>query len=192
LEAGRKDGYTGTSYPQRGHANSHSGLQSYRIASHHLTNAQHGRSRSGNFRVLPPTSPGPIRSPTDISLAQLVPTDEPGEASGSANNQQDDESTVGLGLQDALSPPPDYTSPENSDAGSRRNSTDSENTPLIRVINRSRGGSTATSTRNVTDSQNAHPPIPSYHDAVQQSPRRNRGEGAEPRRDRSGSSRLRG
>ncbi|RDA89134.1 hypothetical protein CP532_2192 [Ophiocordyceps camponoti-leonardi (nom. inval.)] len=57
---------------------------------------QHGRSRSGNFRVLHPTSPGPLRSPTDISLAQLVPNsngnnnsnhgansnDEVGEASG--------------------------------------------------------------------------------------------------------------
>ncbi len=61
------------------------------------------------------------------------------------DHHDNEESVVGLGLQDALNPPPEYTSPESSDAGgdSRRNSTESENTPLIEVVNRSRQTSSA-------------------------------------------------
>ncbi|OLN97592.1 Protein ssh4 [Colletotrichum chlorophyti] len=151
LEAGRKDGYTGGGQ-QRGQPQS----QSY---SQGALGPQHGRTRSGNFRVLPPRSPGPVRSPTDISLTHFVPDDEGGEPSSSSNRGHEGESVVGLGLQDALNPPPEYTSPDHSDAGSRRNSTDSENTPLIRVLNRSRGAS-------ATASGPSHPPIPSYTDAV--------------------------
>ncbi|RAL59763.1 hypothetical protein DID88_000392 [Monilinia fructigena] len=54
---------------------------------HYQPDPRHGRTRSGNFRHGPPTSPGPIRSPTDISLAQLthIPShEEPGEASNSS------------------------------------------------------------------------------------------------------------
>ncbi|KAK2054328.1 ssh-4 [Colletotrichum caudatum] len=154
LEAGRKDGYTGG-----GHQRAPSQVQSYSQAG---LGPQHGRTRSGNFRVLPPRSPGPVRSPTDISLTHFVPDDEGGEPSSSSsrNRGHEGQSVVGLGLQDALNPPPEYTSPDNSDAGSRRNSTDSENTPLIRVLNRSRGASAA------GDSGPSHPPIPSYTDAV--------------------------
>ena len=166
LETGRKDGFTGSTH-QRAHANTHSGVHPYRVHSQQVLNTTHNRSRSGNFRVLPPTSPGPIRSPTDISLAHLVRTDDGGEPSGNAINQHEQESVVGLGLQDALNPPPDYTSPEGSEIGSRRSSTDSENTPLIRVINRSRQSSLA------TDRQ-PQPPIPTYHEAIRQSPNRNR------------------
>jgi hypothetical protein len=169
LEAGREDGYS-SSAPSRGHAYSQSAHVFSRNGGSNVLNPQHGRSRSGNFRVLPPTSPGPVRSPTDISLAHLVPTDESGEASSSAAGQQDD--SVGLGLQDALNPPPEYTSPENSDAGSRRNSTEDENTPLIHVVNRSRASTSA------APQASPQPPIPSYHDAVRQGARRERSDSA--------------
>ncbi len=81
LETGSKDGFT-SSAPPRGHGYSQSAQ--YSTIRQHTLEPGHGRSRSGNFRVLPPTSPGPARSPTDISLAQLVPTDEAGEGSSSA------------------------------------------------------------------------------------------------------------
>ncbi|KAL1897000.1 Protein ssh4 [Ceratocystis pirilliformis] len=161
LESG-KDGFTGPQYPHRGHSNS---LSSYRVTA--LTNVlhpQHARSHSGTYsRILSPTSPGPQRSPTDISLAQLAPAEETGESSHHVPEGQTGGDTVGLGLQDDLNPPPDYTSPATSPTNSRRNSTDSENTPLIRVANRNRTASNA--------SARHAPPIPSYHDAVKQHPR---------------------
>lgn len=187
LESGSKDGNYGTSTSparyQRAHANTHSGIHPYRVTPGHILSSQHTRSRSGTFRVLPPTSPGPARSPTDISLAQLVPTeeaDEPSDATThhpSGSEVADDDETVGLGLQDALNPPPDYTSPDNSESGSRRSSLDSENTPLIQIINRSRQSSLATSNGPGSSGRRAssvrtppHPPIPSYSDAIRDSP----------------------
>ncbi|KAL5598982.1 hypothetical protein BROUX41_003699 [Berkeleyomyces rouxiae] len=163
LESG-KDGFSGPQYPRRGHSNS---LSSYRVTA--LTNVlhpQHARSRSGTYsRILPPTSPGPQRSPTDISLAQLAPAEETGESSHhQPSESQNAEDPIGLGLQDALNPPPDYTSPAASPIRSRRSSVDSENAPLIQVVGRDRAASNA-STRYA-------PPIPSYHDAVSQHPRR--------------------
>lgn len=186
LETGRKDGYTGS--PARGHGHNHGHSQSLHVYPrpdlHNMGDHGHARSRSGNFRVLPPTSPGPVRSPTDISLAHLVPTDDIGEASSSAApvGQPDAVTTLHhAGFSVALQhphpnhpPPPEYTSPEHSDSGgdSRRNSSESENTPLIQVA-RSRGVSSATvrpssniSSRNTSIPDS--PPIPSYSDAVQQ------------------------
>ncbi|KAF4591946.1 Protein ssh4 [Ophiocordyceps camponoti-floridani] len=125
-------------------------------------NVHHGRSRSGNFRVLPPTSPGPLRSPTDISLAQLVPNnDERGEASGSAapsRQQREVSNPLHLHLEDATNPPPDYASPAHSDEeSSPRSSTDSEeNAPLMDVVNRAHAVQ--------------RPPVPSYSDAVRAGP----------------------
>ncbi|PQE14573.1 putative ssh4 protein [Rutstroemia sp. NJR-2017a WRK4] len=123
---------------------------------------RHGRTRSGNFRHGPPTSPGPVRSPTDISLAQLIqiPSNEnTGEPSNSTANEASGVTTHGgLGVNDHAQPPPEYTSPHASTMGSPRASTDSERAPMIR-----RGNT---------------PPIPSYSDAVAQ-------------RDRSASRRAR-
>ncbi|KAK3325381.1 concanavalin A-like lectin/glucanase domain-containing protein [Apodospora peruviana] len=180
LEAGRKDGYTGS--PSRGHGYSQS-VQTYLRHGPIQADNSHNRTRSGNFRVLPPTSPGPVRSPTDISLAHLVPTDDGGEPSTSAATAVPHTEThpvTGLGLHDVHNPPPpEYTSPEPSDAGddnsNRRNSSDSENAPLIN-LSRSRGGSSATvratpinNNRTSNNSQGPpSPPIPSYQDAVQQ------------------------
>lgn len=107
-----------------------------------------------------PTSPGPVRSPTDISLAHLthIPShQDSGEGTSSATTASGADgtaavniATVGLGLEHHSQPPPEYTSPESSDAGDRRRgsggSEDSDSAPLIM----SQPG----------------PPIPSYSDAV--------------------------
>lgn len=180
LESGIKDGAASGTAPahyQRAHANTHSGVHPYRANPSHALNVQHGRSRSGTYRVMPPTSPGPQRSPTDISLAQLVPAEEAGEATGEASGGEGPDETVGLGLQDALNPPPDYTSPESSDTGSPRSSVDSENRPLIQIVNRSRQGSSATT------GSGTHPPIPSYSDAVGGAPREDGVGGPRPEED---------
>lgn len=113
---------------------------------------RHGRTRSGNFRHGPPTSPGPVRSPTDISLAHLVhiPTnEEPGESSTTAGTSASTavESHTISSVLDHAQPPPEYTSPRGSDAGSNRSSTDDERTPIVRR-------------------KGTPPPIPSYNDTV--------------------------
>lgn len=190
LETGRKDGYVGSTY-HRGHQ----GSQSVQLYSRPNLDPGHNRSRSGNFRVLPPTSPGPQRSPTDISLAHLVPAEEGGEPSSAAGAALDEDEPhqqpAGLDVNDPNQPPPpEYTSPEHSDAeddGSGGNSTDDEDRPLI-SLTRSRGNSAATVVRANRSYSNAgrssqgrpsSPPIPSYQDAILQ------GAG----RDRSGSTR---
>ena len=177
LESSRKDGET-SGAPARSHGHSQS-VHTYN-AQQHIAGAQHSRSRSGNFRVLPPTSPGPVRSPTDISLAHLAPTDEAGEASSTAvaagaGTGEVPAHVVGLGLQGPQHPPPDYSSPEHSDDEGRRSSSESENAPLIRVVNRSRAASAAIirSSTN-TPHPDGGPPIPSYHDAVRQGVSRDR------------------
>ncbi|OAA77512.1 endosomal SPRY domain protein [Akanthomyces lecanii RCEF 1005] len=98
-----------------------------------------------------------------------------GETSSSAQQQQQQqqqseeehqtENPLHLHLLDATNPPPDYTSPTGSDSegSSRRNSTDSDDTPLIQVMNRSRSNSTAAPGTTTND-----PPVPSYRDAIEQ------------------------
>jgi hypothetical protein len=117
----------------------------------HSWDPRHGRTRSGHYRGIGggPTSPGPVRSPTDISLAQLthVPSHEDlGEGtSGAASNSTaitaggtavvDAPATTGLGLEHQNQPPPEYSSPHSSEAGSRRSSAgdnDDEGAPLVR------------------------------------------------------------
>lgn len=112
-----------------------------------VTEQRHGRTRSGNIRAgQQPTSPGPVRSPTDISLAHLVHINSREDAGEGSTAQ-----CAGLGISDHSQPPPEYTSPRGSDAGSRRGSgvdgSDDERRPMIR--------------RKTTP-----PPIPSYSDAV--------------------------
>ncbi|KAL9128182.1 MAG: hypothetical protein Q9217_003082 [Psora testacea] len=82
----------------------------------------HGRSRSGNIRIAQPMSPGPERSPTEISLAQLahIPSNEDvGEGTSRSAEHPSSHLQPGLGIsrhapQDFSAPPPDYTSPEGS------------------------------------------------------------------------------
>lgn len=127
---------------------------------------RHGRSRSGNFRHGPPTSPGPVRSPTDISLAHLVhisSNEDAGESStATASSPPASAPQVGLGVQEA---PPEYTSPAGSDSGSPRASIDQERRPLI------------------------PPPIPTYADVVVEDIARER---SNSHRARSDSHRTRG
>jgi hypothetical protein len=176
LEAGRKDGYTGSVGRGRGHTHP---TPSFARQSHDPSGPGHNRTRSGNFRVLPPTSPGPMRSPTEISLAQLVIDEDVGEASGSGAAAADGEQSreegqaengLGVRVQQESQPPPDYTSPEHSevDDDSRRNSSESDEAPLLGG-NRSRGGSTATARpiHRPPPRTEDGPPIPSYHDAIE-------------------------
>ncbi|KAL8693434.1 MAG: hypothetical protein Q9218_001744 [Villophora microphyllina] len=130
-------------------------------------NAVHGRSRSGNIRFNPPNSPGPLRSPTEISLAQLahIPSNEDiGEGtSRSAEFTAGDLAFNARGLdlgvddaQDLSAPPPEYSSPSASfDGRSRIDEEDDEGRPLVQ-------------------SESPSPPIPSYDAAVgDESARRN-------------------
>lgn len=103
--------------------------------------------RSGNSRMVAPTSPGPIRSPTDISLAQLahIPSHEDvGEGSSRMSIDDTDDGLHISTAASASSPPPEYTSPDLS----RRNSDDSD----------------APSDSPLDDRD--HPPIPTYDAAV--------------------------
>ncbi len=130
----------------------------------------HGRSRSGNIRFNPPNSPGPIRSPTEISLAHLahIPSNEDiGEGTSRsaelaardlppASNDQDESGNY---EQDYSIPPPEYSSPDGSlDGGNGRLSVRDEEQRLL-IQSRSRS-----------------PPIPSYSAAIgeETSSRRNR------------------
>lgn len=174
LETGNKDGFVGSQ--GRSHSQSFGGSPYHVRHGEHLNPQRHGRTRSGNnFRILPPTSPGPVRSPTDISLAHLVPNEDNGEGSSNivSHEEHHDSNHLHLHIEDATNPPPGYASPPtpSSDDG-RRSSTDSEdsedNTPLIRVVNRNRGDSSATVVPADRSHEPDHPPVPSYSDAVRQ------------------------
>ncbi|KAL2152374.1 hypothetical protein VTH82DRAFT_5558 [Thermothelomyces myriococcoides] len=189
LAIGTNDGFR--SSPARGHQYSRS-AQLYRQGPN-ASDSGHTRSRSGNFRMLSPTSPGPPRSPTDISLAHLAPTDDGGEPSSSTMVRvqagQGQPAAIGLGWnEDDSQPPPEYTSPEHSDAeetNSRRTSSDSENAPLIRLT-RNRGSSLPTAGQSNSHGPSAQPPgrgppsppIPSYQDAIRQGAGRFRSDSA--------------
>ena len=119
----------------------------------------HGRSWSANSRVGLPTSPGPQRSPTEISLAQLahIPSNEDvGEgtsrsAQRAIADMSSDHQSVIHDPQDFSAPPPEYTSPEASPGNSRRSSEDSGDNSQERSLIRS---------------ESPRPPIPSYDAAV--------------------------
>lgn len=124
----------------------------------------HPRSRSGVIRTGPPASPGPVQSPTDISLAQLshiFSNNDVGEGNSrgagmlarTATESFQFQQAGGLGLDEYSAPPPEYTSTDISDAASQRSSHEShaETSPLIRTIS-------------------PRPPIPSYNAAVGNDP----------------------
>lgn len=119
----------------------------------------HGRSRSGTVRT--PMSPGPQRSPTEISLGELthIPSNEDaGEGtSRSAENGPLDQQVANHDPQDFSAPPPKYTSLEGSVEHGRRSSEDSddvdeEERPHVRQ-------------------DSPRPPIPSYDAATAGDPR---------------------
>lgn len=91
--------------------------------------ARHGRSRSRYGPVAGgPTSPGPVRSSTDISLAQLALVPSHSDVGEGTSRQITEPSQTGLGFyessvpqrnssllqQDISAPPPDYSSPQSS------------------------------------------------------------------------------
>ncbi len=96
------------------------------------TNTRHSRSRSGQSRSAPPMSPGPMRSPTEISLAQL--THIPSNEDVGEGTSRDTRAVETLDFPGQ--PPPEYTSPEGSILSrSRRTSREVERgeaRPLLR------------------------------------------------------------
>jgi hypothetical protein len=128
----------------------------------------HGRSRSRYGPLVGLSSPGPVRSPTDISLAQLVhiPSNEDvGEGTsrsaaridgeeglGVVNASHETEETPQVARNDYSAPPPEYSSPDGSRWGSE-GSDGEERQPLV---------------------QRPVPPVPSYDDAVAHDPERMR------------------
>ncbi|KAB8068544.1 concanavalin A-like lectin/glucanase domain-containing protein [Aspergillus leporis] len=76
---------------------------------------------SSTVRIAPSASPGPVRSPTDISLAQLshIPSNEDAGEGSSRIHVGDEEHAPLLVPHDIdQSPPPDYSSPDSSRRGS--------------------------------------------------------------------------
>lgn len=110
----------------------------------------HSRTRSGTTRVYPPTSPGPQRSSTDISLAPLshMPSQEDvGEGPSREPSTDEPRETLAPPDEGPGAPPPEYSSPDPSRRGS-------DYMTLAQA---------ASSTQ---------PPIPSYDAAVGNDPRR--------------------
>lgn len=122
-----------------------SGRESAAQISHRVYQAASQARTSTTVRIPPSHSPGPVRSPTDISLAQLahIPSHEDvGEGSSRENIGDNEQDSLMLNTQDINQcPPPEYSSP----GGSRR-------------------GSDASS----DSSPRGHPPIPSYDAAISQ------------------------
>lgn len=121
---------------------------------------RHSRSRSGQPRSAPPMSPGPIRSPTEISLAQLahIPSNEDVGEGTSRDAPR-------AGMVDTLDfprqPPPEYTSPEGS----------------ILTRTWSSGENEGEEERPLLRSASPRPEVPSYDVAVgNDNPQRRRGE----------------
>ena len=123
----------------------------------YLSHFGHARSASAQLRLASrqPTSPGPVRSPTDISLAHLSLIDSHDEDAGEGSAS----GAVALGVSfptyDDHDAPPDYESPRASPTQERRrrlgeDDTDDERVPLIQ------------------QPQPDGPPIPSYEAAVGQ------------------------
>ena len=124
-------------------------------------NFEHGRSRSGHIRMAPPMSPGPQRSPTEISLAHLahIPsTEDVGEGTSRSAEWVDgalDQQVNANNPLDFSAPPPKYTSPEGSLEDRRRGSEGSD------------GDSEG---RHPERPESPKPPIPSYDAAVADDP----------------------
>lgn len=120
----------------------------------------HSRSRSANFGIGPPASPGPIRSPTDISLAQLshFSSNEDvgvGNSRGAERNVglfRDLSQRQGAGEEAPdtyTAPPPEYTSPDEFNS-----------------MNRSRSRNSLDRVRSITSDNSSETPVPSYDVAV--------------------------
>jgi hypothetical protein len=82
-------------------------------------NANYAASGS-SVRIPPAPSPGPARSPTDISLAQLthIPSLEDAGEGSSRFALGDEEANIGIDDEEHEAPPPEYSSPNGSRRGS--------------------------------------------------------------------------
>jgi hypothetical protein len=132
------------------------------MAGTYFTHYGHARTSSQQMRLgrNQPTSPGPQRSPTDISLAQLSLVDSHDDDVGEGMSTEaalHHAQVHGLGFLQPGELPPEYSSPQGSPRISRRNSDEEghsweEHTPLL----------------NQPQPPQAHAetPIPSYDAAV--------------------------
>lgn len=115
----------------------------------------HARSSSQQMRLgrHQPTSPGPQRSPTDISLAalSLVDSNEDAGEGTSADTTSTITTAQGLGFLQPGDMPPEYSSPVGSPSAANRDSYWEERAPLI---------------QNQQQRGNTSPPIPTYDAAV--------------------------
>ncbi|KAF2683566.1 SPRY domain-containing protein [Lentithecium fluviatile CBS 122367] len=122
----------------------------------------HARTISQQMRLgrHQPTSPGPQRSPTDISLAQfsLADSHEEDVGEGTSADAGGQHTVHGLGFLQPGDLPPEYTSPQGSPSLSRTMSAESgdweEHSHLL--LNH--------------EQEHQHPPIPSYDAATRDSP----------------------
>ncbi|EMD58749.1 hypothetical protein GGP41_006181 [Bipolaris sorokiniana] len=123
----------------------------------------HARSSSQQMRLgrQVPTSPGPQRSPTDISLAALSlvdSNDDPGEGT-SEDYRRTIPANQGLTLLQPGELPPEYTSPVGSpslrNTASHQNGYWDERAPLL---------------QNQQQSRETSPPVPSYDAAMADAP----------------------
>jgi hypothetical protein len=122
----------------------------------------HGRTNSQQMRLgrHQPTSPGPQRSPTDISLAQLSLVDSNEEydvGEGTSAEAARHEAVHGLGFLQPGDLPPEYTSPVGSPNFSSADSYWEERAPLLQAPQ-------------PQHTRQASPPIPTYDAAVRDSP----------------------
>lgn len=123
----------------------------------------HGRSSSQQMRLgrnQQPTSPGPQRSPTDISLAALSLVDsneDVGEGTSADSGHTTINASQGLGFLQPGDMPPEYTSPVGSPriGSSQRESYWDERAPLA---------------RNQQPRPESSPPIPTYDAAIAGTP----------------------
>ncbi|RKF79724.1 Protein ssh4 [Golovinomyces cichoracearum] len=118
-----------------------------------LSDFRHGRTRNENPGPGLPTSPGPVRSPTDISLSHLSYANFTNDVAN-INHPSIDQFTGDSGTtrpmdcDQAQQLPPEYSSPQNPEP------TISENSDCIGLPTNRKSNST--------------PPIPSYNDAMTQ------------------------
>lgn len=137
------------------------------MAGTYFTNYGHARTNSQQMRLgrNQPMSPGPQRSPTDISLAQLslVDSDEDdagegtsAEAGAAAAQAQHEAGVHGHGFLQPGDLPPEYTSPQGSPQLSRRtsNSDGSDWEEHSHLLSRAKAPA------------ESEPPIPTYAAAV--------------------------
>lgn len=97
------------------------GRESAAQVSHRVYQDANNARTSSTVGIDPSASPGPIRSPTDISLAQLnhIPSHEDVGEGSSRDNVQSSEQTPPLNTPDHdQAPPPEYSSPDRSRRGS--------------------------------------------------------------------------